>query len=267
MSDANQGEGWWLASDGKWYPPALKPNHLLPPPPPGEVLAAGGLSLSPRQMVSLNPSLAGWTEGVMWVIGAAAAVYAVLAINYSRTLTDFLARRGSLNAAVEAENNFNGFGPWFALLWIIGFVLQVVWLVKAHISTTSLLVEPAQRKYSRGWAIGVWFIPLANLISTPQVFAEHQRIADAPRNNGWADEQWKSIKVRSVLIWWWVLMLIGFILNRGGASTISDPSTPLNEYRIGLTVFAIGMLTLGAGMVCGAMFIREVSKNLRPESL
>lgn len=28
MSDASQGEGWWLASDGKWYPPQL------PPPPP-----------------------------------------------------------------------------------------------------------------------------------------------------------------------------------------------------------------------------------------
>ncbi len=21
MSDTSQGEGWWLASDGKWYPP------------------------------------------------------------------------------------------------------------------------------------------------------------------------------------------------------------------------------------------------------
>ncbi len=25
MSDASQGPGWWIASDGKWYPPELHP--------------------------------------------------------------------------------------------------------------------------------------------------------------------------------------------------------------------------------------------------
>lgn len=30
MSDVSRGEGWWLASDGKWYPPQQSP---LPPPP------------------------------------------------------------------------------------------------------------------------------------------------------------------------------------------------------------------------------------------
>lgn len=31
MSDSSQGEGWWLASDGKWYPPTSAPAS--PPPP------------------------------------------------------------------------------------------------------------------------------------------------------------------------------------------------------------------------------------------
>ena len=31
MSDTAQGPGWWLASDGKWYPPE---QHPAPPPPP-----------------------------------------------------------------------------------------------------------------------------------------------------------------------------------------------------------------------------------------
>lgn len=26
MSDVSQGQGWWLASDGKWYAPELAPN-------------------------------------------------------------------------------------------------------------------------------------------------------------------------------------------------------------------------------------------------
>ena len=34
MSDSSQGPGWWLASDGKWYPPQSVPEPVAPPPPP-----------------------------------------------------------------------------------------------------------------------------------------------------------------------------------------------------------------------------------------
>ena len=33
MSDVSQGQGWWQASDGKWYPPERHAQY--PPPPPG----------------------------------------------------------------------------------------------------------------------------------------------------------------------------------------------------------------------------------------
>jgi hypothetical protein len=36
MSDQSNGPGWWIASDGKWYPPETHPDYVppLPPPPP-----------------------------------------------------------------------------------------------------------------------------------------------------------------------------------------------------------------------------------------
>ena len=34
MSDTSQGAGWWLASDGKWYPPESAAPPPPPPPPP-----------------------------------------------------------------------------------------------------------------------------------------------------------------------------------------------------------------------------------------
>ncbi len=33
-ADASQGEGWWQASDGKWYPPQTASPSIPPPPPP-----------------------------------------------------------------------------------------------------------------------------------------------------------------------------------------------------------------------------------------
>src|SRR6476619_6421021 len=58
MSDSTQGEGWWQASDGKWYPPEQHPDFQagatqsmesvppptaampVPPPPPTSVVGA-----------------------------------------------------------------------------------------------------------------------------------------------------------------------------------------------------------------------------------
>jgi hypothetical protein len=34
MSDTSQGDGWWQASDGKFYAPESHPDYKPPPPPP-----------------------------------------------------------------------------------------------------------------------------------------------------------------------------------------------------------------------------------------
>lgn len=34
VSEVSQGPGWWLATDGKWYPPERHPNYVPPAPPP-----------------------------------------------------------------------------------------------------------------------------------------------------------------------------------------------------------------------------------------
>lgn len=49
------GPGWWLASDGRWYPPASNP--ALPPPP-----SASPLPPPPRPPIISGPSLGGSPE-------------------------------------------------------------------------------------------------------------------------------------------------------------------------------------------------------------
>ncbi len=48
MSDTSLGPGWWLASDGKWYPPELASSS--PPPHP----QASAVALSPPQPETKN---------------------------------------------------------------------------------------------------------------------------------------------------------------------------------------------------------------------
>lgn len=42
MSEMSQGEGWWQASDGLWYPPESHPDYQSPTPPQPEPPAAPG---------------------------------------------------------------------------------------------------------------------------------------------------------------------------------------------------------------------------------
>ena len=89
MSEHSQGEGWWQASDGKWYPPHLSPGHAplnpsLPSPPITTIQDDGILKtfLSPhdfinRAYVRSNGFLGGFSSSdvlagfILLVIGVA----------------------------------------------------------------------------------------------------------------------------------------------------------------------------------------------------
>jgi hypothetical protein len=44
MSDFSQGEGWWQASDGKWYPPETAPPGFAAPTAPGSTPPTGPIA-------------------------------------------------------------------------------------------------------------------------------------------------------------------------------------------------------------------------------
>lgn len=80
MSDVSQGPGWWLASDGKWYPP-----DQAPPPPPPPSPSAGRRVVSDEMSRPEAPgqpqSVSWWRRPAPWVVtGTALAIIAVIAV-------------------------------------------------------------------------------------------------------------------------------------------------------------------------------------------
>jgi uncharacterized RDD family membrane protein YckC len=70
MADVSQGPGWWIASDGKWYPPHLHPSVRQAPPPPEPNVAA-----SPAP-ASTPPAWGhGQTAGVPWTSPTPSVTY------------------------------------------------------------------------------------------------------------------------------------------------------------------------------------------------
>jgi hypothetical protein len=59
MSDASQGDGWWMATDGKWYAPVKPASAPVPLPPPpaasnGFVLTIGDIGVTYDTVVTPN---------------------------------------------------------------------------------------------------------------------------------------------------------------------------------------------------------------------
>lgn len=219
----------------------------------------------------LNSTFAAWTQALLWISAGLAAVVAVLALVYRQTLTDWFDGTGSLDEAISIEETFVNWSTFVPVVFMATVVLLIIWLAKAHTATTTLLGEGEHRRYSRAWSIGVWFIPLANVISTPQIFAENQQIADAPRTKGRISGDWRSTPIRLELIWWWILFVGGAIFFRLGlTASIDDPeafdkmlrTNSIDDYSTGLLIAALGGALFAAGTVCGAIFIRHVSNRL-----
>jgi hypothetical protein len=71
MSDVSQGPGWWLASDGKWYPPHTAPQQPAPVDPAAHTGAGAPLTADQVQQWAAAP---GATDpaGQQWTQAAAA---------------------------------------------------------------------------------------------------------------------------------------------------------------------------------------------------
>lgn len=58
MTDTSQGLGWWLASDGRWYPPPLHPEHRSAPELHRSEITGTG---EPCSQPAMSATMTGWT--------------------------------------------------------------------------------------------------------------------------------------------------------------------------------------------------------------
>lgn len=96
VSEQAEGPGWWLASDGRWYPPELHPSATAPPPPP----------------ITPTPAPAAASAKVLTLIGAAGAILG--AFLPWATITVFV---------TISKNGIDGDG---AITLVLGVVLAIV---------------------------------------------------------------------------------------------------------------------------------------------
>jgi uncharacterized membrane protein YhaH (DUF805 family) len=293
VSDTQAGPDWWLASDGKWYPPTSRPASTQPaigpgpydaPPAPDWWLASdgkwyppssrpGGWGAAPGtfgtriETAWVSRALSGWVQGVFWATAVGAASLAVTSLRAYRVHDDHRAGDAPLSAWVEANDaQVLAFGL-MALGVLALAVLFIVWSYKAHQASDRL--GPIGRSWRRGWSIGGWFIPFANLVIPKLVLNETERITMAPRAGGVVTADWRR-QPTSALGWvWWLTWVAGSVFM--GLANIGEEADTLertaSQVRDTYAWSAMCGLALTISAVCAALFVRRVSRRLSPEAL
>ena len=104
-----------------------------------------------------------------------------------------------------------------AITWIVVTIpTGIVWLVWQHRSQSNLrAVGTVGLRFSPGWAVGWWFVPIANLWKPFQTVRElHKASAGADR--------WSVTPTSALIGWWWAAWLIQGVAGRIAGAWLTD---------------------------------------------
>ena len=185
------------------------------------------------------------------IAGAAALVRAVALANRLLVLddpraSDFVARARSADSFVDATDIALG------VAMLVLAPCFVVWLWRAAKNQQALGRQP--ERLSSGWAIGGWFIPLANFVIPVLVVQDLWRGSDVAIAAG--DPRWR-IAERSWLIgWWWGLFLVPLFVASGADADRLRQN--LSEARGTNFLALVAMTLLFASTVLGSLVVRRL---------
>lgn len=123
MSDTQQGPGWWLASDGKWYPPSSVPGYASPSAP------------QPNQQLGLivPVHVSGWAVAAGY-LGLLTFVFCTV----SGPFPVWAGRKGLKQ--IEADPTLNGrFRAWVGI--VLGGLGRLVLVLVVIVSAVAYLAE------------------------------------------------------------------------------------------------------------------------------
>ena len=152
------------------------------------------------------------TQWLRWLLIASIATDAVFAVSelaqhqlLLRMRDGTFASQAEMMAAAEANDFRHGIISVAVMLVVIAtIVLFAMWVYRVN-SNVHALGSPDLR-FTPGWAVGWYFVPVANLWKPYQVMKEIWRASSNPG-------AWQSETTSPVLGWWWFWWIVSSIVS------------------------------------------------------
>lgn len=317
MSETRQEPDWWMAADGKWYPPASHPSNWggvnlpeglpTPPEPPTVAVAPTAATAQPRTNIESGSTHGAatldqprvdqdrisriererWAEqgpnsvltSLVILVGSLGAVVAVIAffgaigpfdpLNqvFDPSLGASATRRAEQNL-VDAESLMVGTSFAVVVAWALFTVFLIIWLNRAYrtIETT----QAPYRNWSRGWAVGGFFIPFANLFLPFLVTNEVWKIASNSRTASQL-ARWKQGSTNPYIVLWWLGLVasIGFNVAAAVAYARAVEAITIAQslYNQAYGFTAASAAAYLVAFASASYMAYEIRRELRPQQL
>jgi hypothetical protein len=197
--------------------------------------------------------------------GVASLAFGVLQLGELQALERF--RRGDpisareIVDAMDRSDLISQLGSW---LFVLTAIVWLVWQHRAHANLHAARVPGLE--FSPGWAVGWWFIPVANLVKP---FGTVRELVKASV----ADPAWRQARTWPVIGWWWACLIVGAVAGSAvgvvAAVRSDDPMSAgslINLDRLGLVLTAPSV----AAAILATLIVRSVAQrqsSLRPHHL
>lgn len=211
----------------------------------------------------LSFGFSGTVAGLWWI---AATVYGVSAVIFAMTWSDWSAYMngdGRFASLWSSDTNALDSAAWANLcMWVAG-ILFIIWLFNAYLSAKSRGAN--QRRWGPGWAIGGWFIPLANLVIPKMVVNEVDRMSSPQAGTPPINERWKHVRrMRSSDAWWFLLLLGTATYWTGWGVYYSTPTFDADGTGAGYALMATGQGVLALTAALAGSVTIAIGRRLQP---
>jgi hypothetical protein len=202
-----------------------------------------------------------------WALVAASSVMALitlpLRLSQLNTLHRYLNGQTSITEVNNATSSANNIGVLAGLVMLAAAVLWLVWQHRAQANLPGL--GAMGMKYSPGWAVGWWLIPVAWWVMPFRTMRELW-LASGP-DAGAAD--WGTRRLTPLIPLWWAFWIIRWVLGVISAvTTSSDPGQPMFTYTPQQLVHRVTWgiwsdVALIAAGVFAVLVIRDIDRRQR----
>jgi hypothetical protein len=190
-------------------PPSAPPGYFGTPTAPAGWEATPpsqwGYASSPPQWRSLRGLTTALTI-LLWITVPINVLLVIGVIHHLSVLSDH--EVGGLVFDPDPVNDAATFPAamlvLFALLSIAIFIVFVIWLYRAAKNNEALGRD--NTRFSPGWSIGAWFIPLANLVIPVLIVRDLWRGSDPSVPRG--EPNWRRAPGGAIVGWWWAAYLV-----------------------------------------------------------
>lgn len=197
-----------------------------------------------------------WVVALLTVT-AVIDIFGVVSLLIERSLVlDSLAGRPvSIDEAVASDNRVEAIGGWTLIALLVAGVLWCIWQHRAHSNLRAFGRNGL--RYTPGWAVGWWFIPIASLWKPLGAMSELWK-ASEPSDD---PNAWLRARAWWALGLWWACWIVGNLLDL--VASAMQVESDLSTVASSDIVAVIARLVEIAAAVFAAVILRDILSRQR----